>query len=244
MQFLTWCPSIALAENRSQSLVEKDLLDTVYSNLYMKRHQYGIGIDEAGRGPLAGPVAVGAALVPADFDWRLLPGVGDSKKVTPKRRLVIYAEAKRLQSLGLLEYVVVMKSAKEIDKKGIVPCIKEALVETLHYLGETKLATSTVSGDFRKQVLVKLDGGLVAPPEYMNQETIIKGDAKELVIGLASIMAKVTRDQYMEKLAKKAAYSLYGFAIHKGYGTRMHRELIKQHGLSKEHRQSFCRSIK
>ena len=209
----------------------------------MKRYRYHIGIDEAGRGPLAGPVAVGAALVPATFNWDLLPGVGDSKKVTAKRRLVIFAEAKRLQGVGLLEYVVVMKSAKEIDTLGIVPCIKNALAESLQCIEQTTLATSTVSDDFKKQVIVKLDGGLKAPTAYNHQETIIKGDAKELVIGLASIMAKVTRDLYMERQAKKAAYTQYSFATHKGYGTKAHRELIKQHGLSKEHRQSFCRNI-
>lgn len=210
----------------------------------MKRYLYHIGVDEAGRGPLAGPVAVGVVLAPIHFKWELLPGVGDSKKVTAKRRLVIFAQAKRLQGLGLLEYVVVMKSAKEIDILGIVPCIKNALMEALQYLEKTSLAkTKSASHDFKTQVMVKLDGGLKAPTDYSHQETIIKGDAKELVIGLASIMAKVTRDQYMEKQAKKATYNQYGFATHKGYGTKMHRELIKQHGLSKEHRQSFCRNV-
>ena len=108
---------------------------------------------------------------------------------------------------------------------------------------ETELARSAVGDDFRQRVAVKLDGGLKAPATYIHQETIIKGDAKELVIGLASIMAKVTRDQYMERQAKKAAYKAYGLAVHKGYGTKSHRELIKLHGLSKEHRQSFCRQI-
>ena len=210
----------------------------------MTKKRFSIGIDEAGRGPLAGPVAVGVVLVPASFDWALLSGVGDSKKVTPKRRLAIFAEAKRLQAAGLLEYAVVLKSAIEIDKKGIVPCIKAALVEGLQYIEETELARSAVGDDFRQRVAVKLDGGLKAPATYIHQETIIKGDAKELVIGLASIMAKVTRDQYMERQAKKAAYKAYGLAVHKGYGTKSHRELIKLHGLSKEHRQSFCRNIK
>ncbi len=205
---------------------------------------FWIGIDEAGRGPLAGPVAVGAVLVSSEFDWELLPGVGDSKKVTPKRRLAIFAEAKRLQIRGLLEYVVVMKSAKEIDTRGIVPCITAALAEALHVIEGSRLVGDSSGDTFKKQVAVKLDGGLKAPDTYSNQETIIKGDAKELVIGLASIMAKVTRDQYMEKLAKKAAYQAYGFAVHKGYGTKAHRALITELGLSKEHRQSFCRNIK
>ncbi|MEZ4195176.1 MAG: ribonuclease HII [Candidatus Paceibacterota bacterium] len=90
-----------------------------------------------------------------------------------------------------------------------------------------------------KEVSVKLDGLLHAPAEYMNQETIIKGDAKEKVIGLASIMAKVTRDRVMVKMAKK--YPVYQFEIHKGYGTKKHLEAIEKHGLSTVHRRSFCK---
>ena len=88
--------------------------------------------------------------------------------------------------------------------------------------------------------LVKLDGGLKAPAKYRYQETIIKGDLKEQVIGLGSIMAKVTRDRYMEKEASKSAYTAYNFAKHKGYGTLEHRAAIKRFGPSDEHRLSFC----
>lgn len=91
--------------------------------------------------------------------------------------------------------------------------------------------------------MVKLDGGLKAPEEWVNQETIVKGDAKEKVIGLASIMAKVTRDRYMEKLARKPEYAQYNFAQHKGYGTLAHRTAISAYGLSREHRASFCKNI-
>ena len=89
-----------------------------------------------------------------------------------------------------------------------------------------------------------LDGLLYAPAEFVHQETIVKGDAKERVIGLASIMAKVTRDRYMEKVAKKSVYALYDFARHKGYGTLAHRTAIAKHGLSPEHRVSYCKNIK
>jgi ribonuclease HII len=88
---------------------------------------------------------------------------------------------------------------------------------------------------------VKLDGLLKAPPEFKNQETIIKGDAKEKIIGLASILAKVTRDHHMVKLAEQ--YPLYGFEIHKGYGTKKHRDALRKHGLSETHRATFCRKL-
>jgi ribonuclease HII len=200
-------------------------------------YDYLIGIDEAGRGPLAGPVAVGAALVAADFDWSAIPGVGDSKQVSPKKRAVIFAQAEVLKKSGILDYAVVLVSAKLIDKIGIVPAIKQALSEAI-----TSLVKNNQAVNFAN-TLVKLDGGLKAPIEYVHQATIIKGDAKEKVIGLASIMAKVTRDHYMEQLVQRPDFAIYNFAKHKGYGTKDHRELIKEHGLSKEHRQSFCRNI-
>ena len=91
---------------------------------------------------------------------------------------------------------------------------------------------------------MKLDGGLKAPAEFVHQETIVKGDSKEKVIGLASIMAKVTRDRYMLRLAERAEFKIYDFMSHKGYGTKIHREAIARHGLSTEHRTSYCRNIK
>ncbi len=196
--------------------------------------KYIIGIDEAGRGPLAGPVAVGVTMVPVAFDWHLIPGVGDSKKVSPKNREAIFRRATELSRSGQLYYVVVMTSASRIDKVGIVPAIKQALDKALEKV--VKIQPGLSPRDF----YIKLDGGLKAPKEFQNQETIIKGDAKELMIGLASIMAKVTRDKYMEKLAKERQYQAYDFATHKGYGTKKHREAIVRNGLSKEHRASFC----
>lgn len=202
----------------------------------MKTFEYIIGIDEAGRGPLAGPVSVGAALIPVDFDWKLLPGVGDSKKLSPKKREVIFELTKKLKRDGLLDYAVSLVSAKRIDTFGIVPAINRALVQSL----EAVILNNSLVNP--QNVSVKLDGGLKAPASYLNQETIIKGDNKELIIGLASIMAKVTRDKYMEKIAKNADFSSYSFEIHKGYGTKKHLDAIKQNGLSSEHRTSFCRN--
>lgn len=205
----------------------------------MKRSKFKaiIGIDEAGRGPLAGPVAVGVVIVKNDFAWtKELAGVNDSKKLSAAKRDDIFLKAKQLKKKKLLDYQVVLISAKVIDRVGIVPAITKALHQGLKKV----MQRSELKED---QVLVKLDGGLKAPPEYLHQETIIKGDAKEKVIGLASIMAKVTRDQYMEKLSQKKEFAIYDFAKHKGYGTKIHRESIAKNGLSSEHRRSFCRNL-
>jgi ribonuclease HII len=198
-----------------------------------KAHKYIIGIDEAGRGPLAGPVAVGVCLVPAKFNWKLLPGVGDSKALSEKKRDEVYAAAEALVSTTGIVATVIFKTAKEIDKRGIAVVIREALTEGLSEV----LARS---GAKPNDCFVLLDGGLKAPAEFIHQETIIKGDAKEPTIGLASIYAKVTRDSYMTALAKRKAYLPYDFATHKGYGTKKHRAAITEFGPSKEHRLSFC----
>lgn len=200
-----------------------------------KTHNWIIGIDEAGRGPLAGPVSVGVACIPKDFNWLLIPGVNDSKKLSEKKREEIFKIAEKLKRDKKLDYAVFMVSAKIIDKIGIVPAVNKAMSQAL---------TEIRRPDFRiGECLVKLDGSLKAPAEYSHQETIIGGDGKEKVIGLASVMAKVTRDRYMVKIARLAAYTAYNFDIHKGYGTKMHREAIVKNGPSNIHRVSFCTKL-
>lgn len=203
----------------------------------MKRSfSYIIGIDEAGRGPLAGPVSVGVACISRDFNWDLLPGVNDSKKLSEKRREVIFKQAKVLKKEGKLAYAVAMVDAVTIDRIGIVPSVAKAMEKALQSLvKELKLEPEACA--------VKLDGSLKAPRAFIYQETIIGGDGKEKVIGLASIMAKVTRDRHMVSIAKKGAYIAYNFDIHKGYGTKAHREAIAQKGLSDIHRKSFCTKL-
>jgi ribonuclease HII len=194
--------------------------------MYMKK--WLVGIDEAGRGPLAGPVAVGVVKIPSDFDWNLLQGVGDSKKVSEKNRKAIFLQAKQLQKEGKLDFKVMLKSARQIDSKGIAVVIREAIKNSLESLS----VEPTLS-------FIKLDGSLRAPSEF-SQETIIKGDAKEKVIGLASILAKVTRDTYMCTVSEK--YPKYDFSTHKGYGTVSHRANIYKYGLSPEHRITYCQN--
>lgn len=187
-----------------------------------------IGIDEVGRGPLAGPVAVGA-LVATPATLRRYKKIKESKQLTPKHRDEWHARI--TQDLGPeLRYAVSYVSAKKIDEKGISWAIRHALADTLQKLN--------INPD---DCLVLLDGGLMAPLEYIHQETIIRGDAKETVIAMASVMAKVERDRRMVALHKKLP--TYGFADHKGYGTRTHIHAIKKHGPSPEHRLTFLRRI-
>jgi len=188
-----------------------------------------VGIDEAGRGALAGPVAVGAVLVPKDFDWAQIPGVADSKQVSPKNREAIFRRTQQLEKEGKLTTAVALVSEKVIDKKGITFAVRQGIVRALAELAPDP-----------RTAYIKLDGLLHAPAEFTHQTTIIKGDVTEKEISLASIMAKVTRDRYMVRVAKK--YPRYGFEIHKGYGTLIHRKNIKKYGLEVMHRTTFCRT--
>ncbi len=186
-----------------------------------------VGIDEAGRGPLAGPVSVGAVIVPIDFDWDCIPGVGDSKKVSLKNREAIFERARVLQREKVLQTAVALITPKIIDSKGITYAVRSGIERNLKHINPDPQTTK-----------VLLDGLLKAPDDFIFQETIIKGDAKEKVIGLASILAKVTRDRYMISLAKQLPQ--YAFEVHKGYGTKLHRQCIETHGLSPSHRVTFC----
>jgi ribonuclease HII len=186
------------------------------------------GVDEVGRGPIAGPVAVGAFVFLDEKAKRLFRGVKESKQLTETEREKWFAKIEEAKVGGLVNFSVNFQSEKVIDTKGLSWAIKKALSQSLLAL---KLNP--------KNVMVLLDGGLKAPLEYINQKTIIKGDEKESVIALASICAKVLRDRKMVKLGNK--HTEYGFEIHKGYGTKKHYEAIKNLGLLKEHRRSFLK---
>ena len=191
-------------------------------------HNVLIGIDEAGRGPLAGPVAVGAAAVPHGFDWAQVAGATDSKKMTEKSRERVYAIMCDLREAGKLDFAVAFSSAEMIDTEGIVPAIRAALARAIAGLSDVA----------PREAKVLLDGGLRAPDEYEDQQTIIRGDLSERVISLASIAAKVERDHLLVEAAKR--YPAYGFEIHKGYGTLAHRAAIDKYGLCDFHRATFC----
>ncbi len=192
--------------------------------------RFVLGVDEAGRGPLAGPVAVGVIAVEEGFDiLAAFPGVNDSKKLSEKKREALFETLVELSGAGLVRVAVTLKSAKEIDGRGIAVAIRMATEE-----GIRKLMPEPSEGK------VWLDGSLKAPDEY-EQETVIGGDGVVPAIMLASIAAKVSRDRHMVRLAEK--YPKYDFAKHKGYGTAAHIRAIKELGLSDLHRRSFCRNF-
>jgi ribonuclease HII len=185
-----------------------------------------VGIDEVGRGPLAGPVAVCAFLWYGERFPKELKGIKDSKKISEKKRNEWYEKILKFKKERKCGFKVSYKSAKYIDKWGISRAIKECLKSAL-----TPLPLNP------KKVTVLLDGGLKAPKEYLNQETIIKGDTKEFVISAGAIVAKVSRDKLMNKLSKK--FPKYEFEKHKGYGTLKHRKALSDFGVCEEHRKSF-----
>ncbi len=193
------------------------------------KKKYIIGVDEVGRGPLAGPVAVGAVLVTPRI-LKHFRSIKESKQLTPIAREEWVAKMQSLEC-NELRIAVSMVSAAMIDRIGIVPAIRSALARSLEKL--------EVAGD---ECQVLLDGGLYAPERFTYQQTIIRGDAQENAIAMASVVAKVHRDAYMVRLHKK--YPLYDFDQHKGYCTRRHVTALKTHGLSDMHRVSFCNFLK
>lgn len=187
--------------------------------------RYIVGIDEAGRGPLAGPVSVGVVCISNNVTLSTR-GLTDSKKLSEKEREVWFEKITVWQKEDKLRYAVSLVSNTVIDKKGIVYAVKLGMKQCLKKLNLNP-----------KHTLILLDGALRAPEEFSHQRTIIKGDEKVSLISLASIVAKVTRDKKMKSLAKR--YPKYGFEVHKGYGTLMHMKTLGKYGLSPVHRRTF-----
>lgn len=183
-------------------------------------HGFICGIDEAGRGPLAGPVAAAAVILPRDL---LLPYLNDSKKVTEKRRQVLFDQIKE----KALAWAVVMVPPERIDEINILQATYEAMRKAVGQLS------------VRPDVLV--NDAVTIPGVDILQVPVIKGDAKCISIAAASILAKVTRDTYMKEMDEK--YPVYGFAAHKGYGTKTHCNAIVEYGPCPIHRRSFLEKI-
>ena len=194
-----------------------------------------IGIDEVGRGPLAGPVTVCAVscdekIYKSLFKDKNLPALGkDSKKLKEKDRKIFDKYLRQIAKEGKMEFKVVHISNKIIDRKGISFSVKKAIGGCIKSL------------KIEKGSKFLLDGGLKVSVEFKNQKTIIKGDEKERIIAWASSLAKVSRDSLMVKASKN--FPEYGFDIHKGYGTKKHREVIKKYGISSFHRKTFCKKF-
>lgn len=183
--------------------------------------EYICGIDEAGRGPLAGPVVVGAVIMPRDS---MIEGVNDSKKVSEKKREMLYDQILN----EAIAYGVGIISPEEIDTINILNATKKGLTDALK---ELKV----------KPELILVDALTNIDTLGVKYESIIKGDAKAYSISCASIIAKVTRDRMMREYDK--VYPQYGFEGHKGYGTAKHIAAIKEYGLCSIHRRSFTKNF-
>lgn len=196
--------------------------------------KYVIGIDEVGRGPIAGPLVVCACAVRDDVEILTLFPKGvlkDSKKLSEKNRIAIRTALEpHMESRGLI-YGLGEVSAEEIDTYGLSKAIKEGVRRALdrcHAQGVPK------------EIMIYLDGSLHADDSYLTQKTVIRGDETIGEIALASIIAKVYRDTLMKEIASSVPE--YGFERHVGYGTKYHYDAIKKNGLTKYHRRSFLKN--
>jgi ribonuclease HII len=209
--------------------------------------QFLIGIDEVGRGPIAGPVAVGAFCVLVENlpeVRRIFRGVKESKQLSERQREAWFGVIGQAKKRGVVDFAVAFQSERIIDAKGLSYAIKSALETSLNEVVDSaaKKFNIETKGSKASACAVLLDGGLKAPAEFIDQKTIIKGDEKETVIALASICAKVLRDRRMSASAKK--HPQYGLERHKGYGTQAHYGAIKKYGIASIHRKSFLKRLK
>lgn len=178
------------------------------------------GVDEAGRGPLAGPVCAAAVILPEGV---IIDGVNDSKKLSEKKRESLF-DVIREQALS---YSIAYATVDEI--------------EVINILNATMLAMRrAIDGLDIKADYAMIDGNKI-PPIDIDAECIVKGDAKSMSIACASILAKVSRDRLLYKYAEE--YPMYGFDKHKGYGTKVHREAILKYGPCPYHRKSFLKKL-
>jgi len=196
----------------------------------MIKPKYIIGVDEVGRGPIAGPLAVCAFMVARKYQPYILRGIKESKQLSFVEREEWFRKITSEKKKGRARFTLSYISHKSIDRFGISLALRRAIKRSL-----LKLEVGP------EECLVLLDGGIKAPVEYIHQKTIIKGDAKVRIIAMASVVAKVLRDRVMIRYAKK--FQWHGFEKHKGYGTREHFELIKVFGLTDIHRQSFLKKF-
>ena len=178
------------------------------------------GVDEAGRGPLAGPVCAAAVILPAGCE---IPGLNDSKKLSDKKRRELFPIIQE----KAIAYGIAFASEEEIDEINILQATFLAMRRAIEQL-EGKADFALIDGN--------RDSDFGIP-----SMTVVKGDSRSANIAAASVLAKVTRDEYMEKLALE--YPQYGFEVHKGYGTKRHYEALTEHGMSPVHRRTFLKKF-
>ena len=187
---------------------------------YEEGYQVICGVDEAGRGPLAGPVCAAAVILPKGLE---IPGLTDSKKLTDKKRRELFPVIKE----QAIAYGIGFASEQEIDEINILQATYLAMERALKQL-EGKADLALIDGNRAK------DFG-------MNVKTVVKGDSLSANIAAASVLAKVTRDDLLLELAQQ--YPEYGFEIHKGYGTKAHYAALTEHGPCPAHRASFLKKF-
>ncbi|HHW38863.1 MAG TPA: ribonuclease HII [Bacillales bacterium] len=206
-------------KNKEEERKLKDKFEqmSIYENELRCQHINRIaGVDEVGRGPLAGPVVCAAVILGENF---YLPGINDSKAISEKKREQFYEYImKNARSVGIGS-----ASANEIDELNIYQATKLAMTRAIQQL--------EIPPEYLLIDAMKL-------PLSIPQKSIIKGDAKSISIAAGSIVAKVTRDRYMKELGEK--YPQYGFESHRGYGTSQHLQAIEKYGVIEEHRRSFA----
>ena len=185
--------------------------------LWASGRTYVAGVDEVGRGPLAGPVVAAAVILPQDFD---VLGIDDSKKLSPKKREELYGLIKE----KALAWAIGWQGPEVIDEINILEATKKAMAEA-------------VNGLSVRPQHVLIDGNFTVRSQDLPQTAIVKGDANSTSIAAASILAKVTRDRYMEEMALQ--YPGYAFESNKGYGTKAHYDGLKAQGPCPIHRKTF-----
>lgn len=200
-----------LEETEKKRKVEKDLYDLGY--------EFICGLDEVGRGPLAGPVVTAAVIMPKDS---IIPGIDDSKKLSKIKREKLAEEIKK----QAISYSFGVISPQRIDEINILNATKKAMISSITRLNP-------------KPEILLIDA--LNLNTEIEELSFVKGDSLVYSIGAASIIAKVERDNYMKKMSKR--YPQYGFDHNSGYGTKEHIEAIRKYGLSPIHRKTFCKSF-
>ena len=217
-------------------MTEKELLrlqeiQKIERELYQKGVKSICGIDEAGRGPRAGPVVVASVILP---EGSMIEGVNDSKKVSEKKREKLYEQIIE----EAVAYGVGIIDQNEIDRINILNATKEGLTFCIK---ELEKDLKEKNRGIEKPEIILVDALTKIDTDHIPYQSIIKGDAKSYSIAAASIIAKVTRDRIMRQWDE--VYPEYGFAKHKGYGTAMHISAIKQYGICPLHRKTFVKNF-
>ena len=189
-------------------------------NAKNKGYKAVCGVNEAGRGPLAGPVFAAAVILPEGCE---IEGLNDSKKLSEKKREALF---------DVIKEKAVSWSVASVDEK---------VIDEINILQATYLAMKNAVEGLDVPADYALIDGNRLPPLPINGETVVKGDAKSMSIAAASILAKVSRDRFMLEIDKK--YPQYQFSKHKGYGTKLHYEMLTEHGISDCHRLTFLKSF-